>query len=215
MIVRVWERCVRSRRADLVVVATDDERIADAIRACGGNAQMTSPACPSGTDRVAEACGRLEPKAQVVINVQGDEPFIDPRCIDQLAEVFEDSEVEMATLARPLPEADLAKPQAVKVVCALSGDALYFSRAPIPFARSGEGRALGHVGIYGYRAETLVRMAGRAPTPLEKTEQLEQLRALEWGVPIRVLLTDYQGFGVDTPEDLQRARAVFLSKGEA
>ena len=176
--------------------------------------RSTSRQCPSGTDRVAEAVKSLQPPPHVVINVQGDEPFIDPASIDLLADAFEEEGVEMATLARPITDADAGKPQVVKVVRALSGDALYFSRAPIPFVRSGSGRSLGHVGIYGYRTSVLERLAHLEPTPLETAEQLEQLRALEWGVAIRVLITDYQGFGVDTPEDLQRARALF-AEGDA
>lgn len=205
MIVHVWERASRARGIAQVVVATDSERIAAAVRAAGGRAVLTSPDCPSGTDRCADAARQLGVPA-VVINVQGDEPLLDPEAIELLLEAFHDPDVEMATLARPLAEEELGNPNVVKVVLDGRGDALYFSRASIPFPRGEGARALGHVGIYGFRGAFLQRFASLPPTPLERTEKLEQLRALEHGHRIRVLVTDYRSIGVDTPEDLERVR---------
>lgn len=212
MIVRVLERAERARGVDKVLVATDSERIAAAVREAGGEAIMTSESCASGTDRCAEAARGL-PNAEVIVNVQGDEPLLDPRAIERLLEAFEDAEVEMATLARPLAPEEWENPHVVKLVRDLRGDALYFSRASIPYPR-GEGAApLAHVGIYGYRRDFLERLASLPPTPLERTERLEQLRALEHGHRIRVLVTDYRSVGVDTPEDLERVRKIFSTQG--
>lgn len=210
MIVRVMERAQRARGIDRVLVATDDPRIADAVSAHGGEAVMTSPHCQSGTDRVAEAVRGLEAEFGVVLNVQGDEPLLEPIALEILVGAFRDAAVRMATLARPLQPEERELPQVVKVVRNRLGDALYFSRAAIPFVRDG-GRFenLAHVGIYGFRRAFLSEFARLPSTPLERAEKLEQLRALEHGVPIRVLATPYAGFGVDTPEDLERARAAF------
>jgi 3-deoxy-manno-octulosonate cytidylyltransferase (CMP-KDO synthetase) len=215
MIVRVLERCRQARGVDRVLVATDDPRIAEAVQAHGGEAALTSDLCPSGTDRVAEAARTLPEEFGVILNVQGDEPLIEPFAIEALAGAFADERVKMATLARPLPKNEVDNPHVVKVVRNRRGDALYFSRSPIPFVRDG-GRAefLGHVGIYGYRRAFLYEFAELAPTPHERAEKLEQLRALEHGVPIRVLATPYAGFGVDTPEDLERARAAYAQLKE-
>jgi 3-deoxy-manno-octulosonate cytidylyltransferase (CMP-KDO synthetase) len=210
MIVRVLERCRRARTVDRIIVATDDERIAMAVRAENGEVAMTSPHCPTGTDRVAEVARDLPEEFGVVLNVQGDEPLLDPTALEILVSAFADSSVRMATLARALPQSELSKPQVVKVVRNRKHDALYFSRAAIPFVRDG-GRHefLGHVGIYGYRREFLLEFADLRPLALEKAEKLEQLRALEYGIPIRVIASPYPGFGVDTPEDLEAARKAF------
>ena len=212
MIVRVWERAKRVRGIDRVLVATDSARIAEAVRAAGGEAVMTSPDCASGTDRCAEAV-RGFPGVEVVINVQGDEPLLDPEAVETLARAFEDPSVRMATLARPLHPEERENPNVVKVVCDLRGNALYFSRAPIPFVRGSGAEPLAHVGLYGYRRDFLELFAELPPTPLELTERLEQLRALEHGHAIRVLRTEYRSIGVDTPEDLERVRAIFLGSG--
>jgi 3-deoxy-manno-octulosonate cytidylyltransferase (CMP-KDO synthetase) len=210
MVVRVLQRCQRARNVQRVLVATDDERIALAVRAEGGEAVLTSPHCPTGTDRVAEAARTLPDSVEIILNVQGDEPLIDPTALEILVGAFNDEKVRMATLARALPPAELAKPQVVKVVRNRLHDALYFSRAAIPFVRDG-GRHeyLGHVGIYGFRRAFLYEFAELRSLPLEKAEKLEQLRALEHGIPIRVLATPYAGFGVDTPEDLEAARLAY------
>lgn len=208
MIVRVLERAQRARGVDRVLVATDSERVAAAVREAGGEAVMTSETCASGTDRCAEAVREL-PGVEVVVNVQGDEPLLDPLAIERLLEAFEEPGVEMATLARPLESGERENPHVVKVVRDLRGDALYFSRASIPHPRGEGAEPLAHVGIYGYRRNFLEAFASLPPTPLERTERLEQLRALEHGHRIRVLVTSYRSIGVDTPEDLERVRAIF------
>ena len=212
MIVRVLERARRARGVDRVVVATDDERIAAAVRAAGGEVVMTPADCASGSDRCARAAEALGP-VDVVVNVQGDEPLLDPSAIEALAAAFADPSVELATLARPLGPGELESPTVVKVVRDLRGDALTFSRAAVGAARDGgPPAARAHVGIYAFRAAFLQQFARLPPTPLEKAEKLEQLRALEHGHRIRVLDTDHEAFGVDTPEDLERARARFTEE---
>jgi 3-deoxy-manno-octulosonate cytidylyltransferase (CMP-KDO synthetase) len=209
LICHVAERALRARGVDGVAVATDDDRIAAAARSCGARAVMTGPAA-TGTDRVAEAARRLSPRPEVVVNLQGDEPLVEPGAVETLLQAMSDPQVRMATLARPLSEGELARPQVVKVVCAANGDALYFSRAPIPHRRAGgeSPMARAHVGIYAFREPFLQEFAALAPGRLEREESLEQLRALEAGHRIRVVETRYGGFGVDTPEDLERARAL-------
>lgn len=215
MIVATLERARRAVHAPRVVVATDAEAIAEAVRAAGGEAILTPADCPSGTDRCAVAARQLGP-VDVVINVQGDEPLLDPGAIDQLLAAFADPAVEMATLARPLGAGELHAPNVVKVVRDLRGDALYFSRAPIPWQRddgpSTPGALRAHIGIYGYRAGLLQALAKLPPSPLEQIEKLEQLRALENGTRIRVVDTDYRSIGVDTPEDLERVRAMLAQE---
>ncbi|HUX00037.1 MAG: 3-deoxy-manno-octulosonate cytidylyltransferase [Phycisphaerae bacterium] len=212
LIQHVVEAATRARRVDTVVVATDDERIRRAVEAFGGRVVMTRPDHACGTSRVAEAAEAF-PDAEIVVNLQGDEPELDPALLDRLVdEMQKDPKIELATLAGPLAPEAAANPNAVKVVLTVEGDALYFSRAPIPLARDGEGarRAplLLHFGIYGFRAEALRAYARMAQTPLEWTERLEQLRWLEHGRRIRVLVTDHRPVGVDTPE----AYAEFVSR---
>lgn len=208
LICHVAERARCARGVARVAVATDDERIAAAARACGAEAVMTGPAA-SGTDRVAEAARAL-PRAEVYVNLQGDEPLIEPRAIEALLEVMQSGEVEMATLSRPLEPGERDRNQVVKVVSAMNGDALYFSRAPIPHRRDGGDSPLAraHVGIYAFGADFLQAFTRLPPGRLEQEESLEQLRALEHGHRIRVVETGYRGFGVDTPEDLERAHAL-------
>lgn len=210
MVVHVLERAARAEGLAQVLCATDDERIATAVRAHGFEAVMTDPLCMSGTDRVAEVARGVAANADVLLNIQGDEPLLDPRAVTLLATAFRDPAVGMATLCRELEdEEEIRRPQVVKVVTNLAGDALYFSRSRIPFDRSGMGAPVfGHLGLYGFRRDVLARFAALPPSPLETTEKLEQLRALENGIAIRVLTTRYAGFGVDTPEDLERARAL-------
>jgi len=189
---------------DAVVVATDDERIRDAVEAFGGRAVMTASEHPCGTNRVAEAAEAF-PDARIVVNFQGDEPELDPALLDRLVEAFDaDPSLEAATVAGPLEADEATDPNAVKVVVGAGGDALYFSRAPIPWARDGEAarRApmLKHFGIYAFRAAALRACAAMPQTPLEVTEKLEQLRWLENGRRMRVIVTDCRPGGIDTPE---------------
>ncbi|MBF0439293.1 MAG: 3-deoxy-manno-octulosonate cytidylyltransferase [Magnetococcales bacterium] len=215
MIQWVYEAALRSAAAS-VVVATDDERIREAVQGFGGGVVMTSPDHHSGTDRVAQAALGLQ--EAVIVNVQGDEPFLDPALIDQVAApLLEDSSILMSTLAHPLLDsADVFNANVVKVVCNRAGFALYFSRAPIPFDREAVlgGVPVGllrHVGLYAFRTDFLQTFAGLEPTPLERLERLEQLRVLEHGYGIRVVVTSVSvKGGVDVLEDLVRARE-FLS----
>jgi 3-deoxy-manno-octulosonate cytidylyltransferase (CMP-KDO synthetase) len=209
MVVRVLERALAARGVKRAVVATDDERIAAAVRSFGGEAVMTPASCASGSDRCARAAEALGP-LDVVVNVQGDEPLLAPQAIEAVIAAFADPAVEMATLARPLRAEEWANPNVVKVVRDRRGDALYFSRASIPHRRAGGVSAVAraHVGIYGFTAGFLQEFASLPPTPLEGEEKLEQLRALEHGHRIRVIDTDYEAFGIDTPEDLARVRAL-------
>jgi 3-deoxy-manno-octulosonate cytidylyltransferase (CMP-KDO synthetase) len=208
VVAHVVERARRARGVDAVAVATDDERIARAAEGAGAVAIMTGAAA-TGTDRVAEAARRLEPRVDVVVNLQGDEPLIEPGAIETLLRLMEGG-AEMGTLARPLEAGEAERTQVVKVVTDLAGNALYFSRAPIPHRRAGGPSALAraHVGIYAFSAAFLQEFASLPPGRLEAEESLEQLRALEHGHRIRVADTAYRGFGVDTPEDLERARAL-------
>ncbi len=209
VIAHVVERARRARGVDVVAVATDDERIARAAEQAGARALMTGEAA-TGTDRVAAAARMLSPPPDLVVNLQGDEPLIEPAAIEALVEAMASSGAEMGTLARPLEPGELERPQVVKVVVDLAGNALYFSRAPIPHRRAGGPSPLAraHVGIYGFTGAFLQRFAALAPGRLEAEESLEQLRALEHGFRIRVAETTYKGFGIDTPEDLARARTL-------
>ena len=209
LIAHVIERALRARGVDVVAVATDDARIAAAAERAGARALLTGEA-ETGTDRVAQAARQLAPAPDVVVNLQGDEPLIEPGAIEALVAALADPEVEMATLARPLAAGEADRPQVVKVVSARSGDALYFSRAAIPHRRAGGASPLAraHVGIYAFRGPFLQRFAALEPGALEREESLEQLRALEHGHRVRVVETSYGGFGVDTPEDLERAQRV-------
>jgi 3-deoxy-manno-octulosonate cytidylyltransferase (CMP-KDO synthetase) len=212
VIAHVVERARRARGVDVVAVATDDERIARAAERAGAEAIVTGEA-PTGTDRVAAAARRLRPAPDVVVNLQGDEPLIEPEAIETLVAAMAPG-VPMATLARPLAEGELGRPQVVKVVTDRRGDALYFSRAAIPHRRAGGESPLAraHVGIYAFTAAFLQEFAALPPGRLEGEESLEQLRALEHGHRIRVADTRYAGFGIDTPEDLERARAILAAR---
>ncbi len=215
MVVRVWRQTAMARAVERVIVATDDERIAAAVREAGGEAMMTARTHPSGTDRIAEVARSV--RAGVYINVQGDLPFIHPADIDALAAPMRaDPAIAMATLATPIADAaEWSNPNVVKVVCAASGDALYFSRSPIPFARDGgiPAAALRHIGVYAYRRDFLLTFASLEPGVLERIERLEQLRALERGFRIRVVASVAPSLEVDTPEDLARARDSAASTG--
>lgn len=213
LIRHVWERCKKVRGAESVIVATDDMRIAEVAFDFGAEVAMTSPRHPSGTDRIAEVAKNL-PGFDIVLNVQGDEPFIQSSLVEKLAAVLRaDKEIQMSTAACPLDSADLANPNCVKAVADLTGNALYFSRAPIPCDRDGEAHParFRHLGIYGYRRKFLLEFVKWKQTPLEKSEKLEQLRALEHGAKIRIVKTKPAGPGIDTPEDLKAAEK-FLAR---
>lgn len=223
MIERVYRRAETALGPDSVAVATDDRRIEEAVHGFGGRVVMTSPDHRSGTDRCYEAYCRLGSDAEVVINVQGDEPFIDPRQIRQLAGCFEDSAVKIATLIRRFDPSSgstaLYNPNTPKVVVDNNMNALYFSRSVIPYVRGAEpcewpDRAdyYTHVGMYGYRAATLAEIVGLPQSPLELAESLEQLRWLSNGYLIRTAVTDSPTVGIDTPEDLERALGMLAAQ---
>lgn len=208
LIQHVYERAQQARCGTRVVVATDDERIERAVHSFGGEVMMTRADHPSGTDRVAEAARRLD--VDVIINLQGDEPLIDPAALDLLPELLKsDSGAEVATLAVPIRSRNQwLNPNCVKVVCGANGRALYFSRSPVPFVRDGEPnfeleppRFLHHLGLYAYRKHFLLQLAGMPPAPLEDFEKLEQLRVLYFGKSIQVGIVRHAAIGVDTPED--------------
>jgi 3-deoxy-manno-octulosonate cytidylyltransferase (CMP-KDO synthetase) len=212
----VLERVRQAKCLDEVVVATDDSRIFDAVGRLGGVAVMTRADHPSGTDRVAEAAARSG--AGIVINIQGDEPLIDPELIDRLAQVMvEGHEWDMATAATPIDDEEtLKRPSVVKVVCGEGGRAIYFSRSVIPFVRDAMPAGMQywrHVGIYAYRREFLERVVVEPPCLLEQAEKLEQLRALHLGAMMKVVQTQEIGLGVDTPEDVVLAEAALRAAG--
>jgi 3-deoxy-manno-octulosonate cytidylyltransferase (CMP-KDO synthetase) len=224
MIVRVFEQVRTAPSIDRVIVATDDQEIAAVVKRYGGEAVMTAPTHQCGTDRVAEVAARLD--AEIIVNVQGDEPFIDPRTIGAaLAPFMRDESIVMCTTSEPIHDPlEVTNPNVVKVVTDRRGFALYFSRLPIPYAREAgpnwlEGRVppraellrfyRKHTGLYVYRRSTLLKLTQLAPSPLEQLEKLEQLRALENGIPILVAPVDHRSIGVDTLEDLERVRELF------
>jgi 3-deoxy-manno-octulosonate cytidylyltransferase (CMP-KDO synthetase) len=242
MIEHVYRRTASARGVDAVVVATDDSRIATAVRPFGGIAAMTDPAHSTGTDRVAEVVAGLQ--CEIVVNVQGDEPLIEPEVIEAvIAPLLRDPMLEMSTVCVPIVDpADYENPNVVKVVTDRAGRAMYFSRAPIPHSRggppaggvprrsapdavlsagSGSGgdesagtvfsRPFKHIGLYGYHRTFLLKFATLPQTPLERTESLEQLRALEHGYRIQTVETRHDSVGVDTPEDLERVRRHLLA----
>ena len=208
MIEHVYRRAAAAMYVTSVIVATDDERILEAVRGFGGVACMTAAYHASGTDRIAEVASELS--CEIVVNVQGDEPLIEPSMIDEAIEPLRaDPLVVMSTLRRRMDDrADIDNPNVTKVVVDREGYALYFSRAPIPYVREGAPAAAAwrHVGLYVYRREILLQLAGLAPTELERSESLEQLRALQHGIRILAVETEHDSIGVDTPEDLERVR---------
>ncbi len=231
MIQHVYERSCQARLVDTVLVATDDERIATAVHAFGGQAVMTSPDHPTGTDRIAEVAAKLD--CDIVVNVQGDEPCIAPEAIDAMVQPLRDDDtVPMSTLAHPIHDSeDLLTPNVNKVVVDQTGYALYFSRAPIPYDRSAWPQSphllatagktptvppgcFRHLGLYAYRRSFLLTLALWPQTPLEQLEQLEQLRVLEHGYRIRVVQTTYNSIGVDVPEDVARVERVLAGQEE-
>ena len=211
LVQHVYERAAQARLPDEVIVATDDERVADAVRSFGGRAVMTSPECASGSDRVAEVVAAT-PEIALAVNLQGDEPEVEPTDVDRLFRLLDTNDwADVSTLAVRIdrPEAAL-DPHVTKVVFAPGGRALYFSRSVIPGSKgrggvfdAEAGPCYKHLGLYGYRREALLRFAALPPSPLEKREGLEQLRALENGLAIVVGETRHDSIGVDTPEDYQ------------
>ena len=216
LIQRVWDVVVRVHGLDEIIVATDDERIVKVVQDFGGKAMMTSPDCQSGSDRVREVAQTVD--ADVYVNVQGDEPLLESAAIEKLLDVFaQDASVRVATLCSPISREEAQSPNQVKVVRDRAGNALYFSRAPLPFVREANDTAeyLGHIGIYAYRREALCVFTSLPTSPLEQAEKLEQLRFLQAGIPIRVLEVPRMGVGVDTQEDLERVRTVVREKRKA
>jgi 3-deoxy-manno-octulosonate cytidylyltransferase (CMP-KDO synthetase) len=213
MIQHVWERARRAEKLEDVIVATDDARIQQCVERFGGKAIMTRQDHPNGTSRIAEVMGHF--KQDLVINIQGDQPLVDPKALDEMVSIFERAkDVEMLTLAvRMTDKVSFENPHVVKVVCDVEGNALYFSRAAIPFFQGKKDCALTpcgtgfsflkHLGVYGYRRDFLLKFVAWEPGILENTEKLEQLRVLERGRSIRVIETAYDFISVDTEEDLQ------------
>ncbi|MFT7120547.1 MAG: 3-deoxy-manno-octulosonate cytidylyltransferase (CMP-KDO synthetase) [Neolewinella sp.] len=217
MIQRVYDRVADCKVIDRVIVATDDQRIFDHVVGFGGEAAMTSNDHESGTDRIAEVASQF-PEAKIVVNVQGDEPFIDPRQIEAVVAPFEDKGLQIATLAHRISdERSLLSPNVVKVVRDNAGRALYFSRHAIPYLRDKaigqwilEGKHLQHLGLYAYRAQTLTELTKLPKGALEGDESLEQLRWLAAGYSIHVGVTDIPAIGIDTPDDLKRALTMLV-----
>jgi 3-deoxy-manno-octulosonate cytidylyltransferase (CMP-KDO synthetase) len=212
MIQRVYEQAVKSELLQAVLVATDDERIADAVKAFGGEVVMTSSHHQSGTDRCFEALQIVNQSFEAVVNIQGDEPFIHPEQIDKIVNLVLKKEVQLATLCKKIQsQEELNNPDCVKVVFDHQMRALYFSRYPIPYVRNQQDAGLldnygfmKHIGIYGYKTETLAQITKLPPSFLEKAEALEQLRWLENGFEIFVDITDKESISVDKPDDLQK-----------
>jgi 3-deoxy-manno-octulosonate cytidylyltransferase (CMP-KDO synthetase) len=212
MIEHVCTRAAETRGIDAVVVATDDQRIVDAVERFGGVARLTRPDHRTGTDRIAEVASALP--CDIVINVQGDLPLIEPGMIAEVLDpLVSDPSVRMSTLRQPIARIeDELNPHVVKVVVDRAGDALYFSRSPIPFRRHAGAVTWKHIGLYGFRRDFLLEFAALPQTPLEQTESLEQLRALEHGFRIRTVATRYESVEVDTPEDLERVRQLLATR---
>jgi 3-deoxy-manno-octulosonate cytidylyltransferase (CMP-KDO synthetase) len=220
MIEHVYRRASAARNVDAVIVATDDPRIADAVTKFGGEVRMTRTTHATGTDRIAEVAATLD--CDLIVNLQGDEPLIEPAGIDEAIEPFrDDAELAMTSLCQRFrPSDDVLDPHVVKVVLDMRHRALYFSRAPIPFFRStaADHQSAGpyrHIGLYVQRREFLLKVASLEPTPLERAEALEQLRVLEHGFSIRMVETRYDSIGVDTPEDLERVRRLLTADARA
>ena len=210
MIQRVYERAQKALQPSAVLVATDHEEVYRAVENFGGKVMMTSKSHATGTDRLAEVA-KAYPAFDVIINVQGDEPLIEPSIIDDLANAFlEDSQLSMATVMTPIDDNEKTNPNNVKVITDLAGYALYFSRSLIPYPRvNTENIVYKHIGIYAYQREFLLEYAAMEPTPLEVAESLEQLRALENGYKIKVLKTNFKFVGVDTAEDLIKVNEIY------
>jgi 3-deoxy-manno-octulosonate cytidylyltransferase (CMP-KDO synthetase) len=209
MLQHVYERASQSRYLKKLIIATDDERIHKAARSFGADVRMTRSDHASGTDRVAEIASAEN--ADAIVNIQGDEPLIDPAAIDSaVLALLDDDDAPMATLSRRIDDpAEIDDPNVVKVVTDLRGNAIYFSRCPIPYRRNLNPVHFKHIGIYVYRRDFLLGYSALPVGPLERSERLEQLRALENGYRIRVMETEYESIGVDTPDDLEKVTALF------
>ena len=210
MIQRVYEGAKKSKLLNELVVATDDQRIVDEVNSFGGKVEITGAHHPSGTDRCAEIAEKFT-EYDVVINIQGDEPLVDPKQLDALLAVFKDEDVKIATLAsRNLSTEDLANPNRIKLVCNANHEALYFSRSAIPNQHHANVAALSafpfykHIGLYAYRLSTLKELTQLSPSLLEQVESLEQLRWMYYGYKIKVVETDIETPNIDTPEDLEK-----------
>ncbi len=200
----VYEGVKESKKADKIIIATDSERIAECVQSFGAEAVMTPKECPSGTDRVAKALKILNIKAEFVVNVQGDEPLIKGQHVDLVFSYLREEPQCIISLKKEITnEEEYINPNVVKVVCDKKGYALYFSRAPIPYFRKKISKAFKHIGVYGYHWDILFKFVNLTPTELELTEGLEQLRAMENGIKIKLIETEYEGIGVDTPEDIE------------
>ncbi|MBN4062213.1 MAG: 3-deoxy-manno-octulosonate cytidylyltransferase [Flavobacteriales bacterium] len=221
MIQRVYEQAKKAASLSIVIVATDDERIESHVNGFGGEAVMTSSAHQSGTDRCAEVAGKHYHDYDVAVNIQGDEPFINPAQIDHLISCFTDQDCHIATLVKKIDNPDdLSNPNKMKVVSNAFSEAIYFSRSAIPFCREqGVGKQSDwlkthpyykHIGIYAYRIKTLLEITKLLQSPLEITESLEQLRWIENGYKIKIKITDYESDSVDTPEDLEKLGDKFI-----
>jgi 3-deoxy-manno-octulosonate cytidylyltransferase (CMP-KDO synthetase) len=204
MFLRVYERAIKCSRLTKTVVATDDERIFSAAKALGVPAVMTREDHPSGTDRVLEAAQLLNlPDDAIIVNIQGDEPLLEPAMLTELVGPFVSPGIEVTTLARKIGRSEATNINQVKVVFSGTGKALYFSRAPVPFYRDGrEGSFFGHIGLYAFRMKTLIKFVSLGPSGLETAEKLEQLRLLENDIPVHVVVTAHKSIGVDCPEDI-------------
>lgn len=210
----VYEKAQQAKLADMIIVATDDERIFKAVKAFGGNVEMTSTEHNCGSDRIREVVER-HPEISYIVNLQGDEPLIKPESIDAVARnVQEDEIADISTLIRVLKdENEINNPNLVKCVIDINGYALYFSRSKIPYERnSGIATFYGHLGIYGYKRDALMKMTSLKQTPLERTESLEQLRALENGMKIKTSVVDFVPVGIDTKEDLEKFKRIITEK---
>ncbi|MDQ1330796.1 MAG: 3-deoxy-manno-octulosonate cytidylyltransferase [Thermodesulfobacteriota bacterium] len=204
MFLHVYERAIKCTRLTKTLVATDDERIFSAAKSLGVPAVMTRTDHPSGTDRVLEAAQLLNlPDDAIIVNIQGDEPLLEPDMLTELVGPFVSPGIEVTTLARKIGQNEAANTNQVKVVFSGTGKALYFSRAPVPFYRDGrEGSFFGHIGLYAFRMKTLMRFVSLGPSGLETAEKLEQLRLLENDIPVHVVITAHKSIGVDCPEDI-------------
>ena len=214
MIEHVYRRVSAAKALSDVIVATDDLRIATRVNEFGGKVRLTKPTHETGTDRLAEVAASLD--CDIVVNVQSDEPLIDPRAVDELVAPFKsDPSLQMTTLFRRIHESsELNNPNITKVVIDRGGFAIYFSRAPIPYLRDPRGGwppLYRHIGVYAYRRSALMVLAALEPTPLERAEALEQLRALEHGIRIKAIETRHESFGVNTPEDLEQVRRLMAT----
>lgn len=210
----VYEKAQQAKLADMIIVATDDERIFNAVKKFGGEVEMTSTDHKCGSDRIREVVER-HPEISFIVNLQGDEPLIEPSSIDDVARnVQEDDKADISTLIRELhSEEEINNPNLVKCVVDNTGFALYFSRSKIPFERNThEGAFYGHLGIYGYKRDALLKMTSLKQTPLEKTESLEQLRALENGMKIKTSVVNFIPVGIDTKDDLEKFREIVSKK---